>query len=142
MDFEREEKLEEKRDLRTNKYGNVTDNKNKDISGPKKVRAPRNEIELEFYKQEQRDRDLVDKYMEDPFEALLNKGNKDSKPKKPIPYKPPNSPGKRQPNQKPVNGFDERMTRQIRENNAKLEKEDNYRAQYSKVNEQQLESKL
>ena len=46
-DFEREEKLEEKRDLRTNKYG-VTLEKVKGGSSVKQIRAPRNEIELEF----------------------------------------------------------------------------------------------
>jgi hypothetical protein len=48
QDFEREEKLEEKRDLRTNKYTQPAEKKtSKD--GPKKARAPRNEIELEFF---------------------------------------------------------------------------------------------
>jgi hypothetical protein len=51
LDFEREEKLEEKRDLRTNKYTQPTEKK-KD-NGPKKIRAPRNEIELEFFTQEE-----------------------------------------------------------------------------------------
>lgn len=45
VDFEREERLEEKRDLRTNKY--KVDVEVKKASGAKK-REARNEIELEF----------------------------------------------------------------------------------------------
>jgi len=48
QDFEREEKLEEKRDLRTNKYTQPAEKKTSK-EGPKKARAPRNEIELEFF---------------------------------------------------------------------------------------------
>jgi hypothetical protein len=49
QDFEREEKLEEKRDLRTNKYTQPAEKKTSKDTGPKKARAPRNEIELEFF---------------------------------------------------------------------------------------------
>ena len=114
LDFEREEKLEEKRDLRTNKYTQPTEKK-KD-NGPKKIRAPRNEIELEFFTQEEWERDILDKYREDPYEKLLNKNKtqeEKDKAKKPIPHNPP-SPGKKQPSQR--SDFDERMTRKLREN--------------------------
>ncbi|TNV86611.1 hypothetical protein FGO68_gene4748 [Halteria grandinella] len=50
VDFEREERLEEKRDLRTNKY--KVDVEVKKASGAKK-REARNEIELEFMQQEE-----------------------------------------------------------------------------------------
>ena len=48
-------------------------------------------------------RDINDKYREDPYEKLLNKNKtqeEKDKAKKPIPYKPPTSPGKKQPSQK------------------------------------------
>lgn len=67
------------------------------------MRAPRNEIELEFFTQEERERDVIDRYREDPYEKLLNKNKtqeEKEKAKKPIPYKPPTSPGKKQPSQK------------------------------------------
>jgi hypothetical protein len=52
VDFEREEKLEEKRDLKTNKYGNI-EIKNNNVKKEIVKRQPRNEIELEFITQEE-----------------------------------------------------------------------------------------
>ncbi len=66
LDFEREEKLEEKRDLKTNKYGTVEVVPKNRAPAVKQKRKPRNEIELEFFQQEEREKELIEKYRVEP----------------------------------------------------------------------------
>lgn len=67
-DFDREEKLEEKRDLRTNKYGVPIEKENRKPGQVQQRRAPRNEIELEFLKQDEKERAIADKYRDQDSE--------------------------------------------------------------------------
>jgi hypothetical protein len=82
--------------------------------------------------QEDREKEVADKYREDPFEIVINENeeeviSKEKKPKKPIKYRPPQPQGSpkkgvQQPNQKGRglavtigDNFGERMSRQFQE---------------------------
>lgn len=58
-DIEREFKIEEKRDLKVNKYG---PNKFKDVKKKPEKKGPKNEIELEFLAQDEKEKYYKDKY--------------------------------------------------------------------------------
>ena len=60
-DLQREEKIEVKRDLKMNKYGVKAKDKKKADNALVK-RAPRNEIELEFQLQDEKEKFIIDKY--------------------------------------------------------------------------------
>ena len=72
-DIEREVKIEEKRDLKVNKYG---PNKFKDFKKKNEKKGPKNEIELEFLAQDEKDQYYREKYNKnsDEEESSIKEG--------------------------------------------------------------------